>query len=40
MELELPNKIFFLDKYTIDIFSVCYCNNIIIGYNYSSVHTM
>ena len=41
IELELPNKNFFFNNYTIDIyFSVCYCYNFIIGYNYSHVYIM
>ena len=39
VELELPNKDFFFNNYTIDIF-VCYCYKFIIDYNYSHVYTM
>ena len=40
MNSELPSKNFFLNSFTIDVFSVCYCYNFIKGYSYGNVHTM
>ena len=33
-KLELPNKNVFLNSFTSNVFSVCYCNNFIIGLHY------
>ena len=39
-ELELPNKNFFFNNYTVDVFSVCYCNNFASGCNNSHLYFM
>ena len=37
---ELPNKNFFLNNFTIDVFLFFCCDNFITGYDFSNVHTM
>ena len=40
MDPDLLNKIFFFNNLTIDVFSVCCCDNFTIGYDFSNVHTV
>ena len=39
MDENLPNKNFFSNNLIVDVFSVCYCNNLIIGYNFGNLLT-
>ena len=40
MDTNLPNKIFFSDNFRVDVFSIHYCSNFIIGYNFGNIFTM
>ena len=40
MDTNLPNKNFLSNNFIIDVFSVCYCSNFSIGYDFGNIFTM